>query len=59
MSNIIGIIFGKKNAPWQRIDADGNPVDVTAGELDAHPVYAGIREVIERTQPEVLASGMK
>jgi len=34
MSNIIGIIFGKKNAPWQRIDADGNPVDVTAGEPD-------------------------
>ncbi len=46
MSNIIGIIFGKKNAPWQRIDADGNPVDVTAGELDAHPVYAGIRDEV-------------
>lgn len=24
MNSIIGIIFGKKNTPWQRIDADGN-----------------------------------
>ena len=24
MGKIIGIIFGKKNTPWQRIDAAGN-----------------------------------
>ena len=44
MEKIIGIIFGKKNAPWQRIDADGNAIDVAAGEFDAHPVYAGIQD---------------
>lgn len=44
MEKIIGIIFGKKNAPWQRIDADGNPIDVAPGYFDAHPVYAGIQD---------------
>ena len=44
MEKIIGIIFGKKNALWQRIDADGNAIDVAAGEFDAHPVYAGVQD---------------
>lgn len=44
MEKIIGIIFGKKNTPWQRIDAAGNAIDVAAGEFDAHPVYAGIQD---------------
>ena len=44
MGKIIGIIFGKKNTPWQRIDAEGNVIDVAAGEFDAHPVYAGIQD---------------
>ena len=51
MEKIIGIIFGKKNTPWQRIDADGNAIDVAAGEFDAHPVYAGIQgETIDGQQ---------
>ncbi len=44
MEKIIGIIFGKKNTLWQRIDADGNAIDVAAGEFDAHPVYAGVQD---------------
>ena len=51
MEKIVGIIFGKKNTPWQRIDADGNAIDVAAGEFDAHPVYAGIQgETIDGQQ---------
>jgi hypothetical protein len=51
MEKIIGIIFGKKSTPWQRIDADGNAIDVAAGEFDAHPVYAGIQgETIDEQQ---------
>lgn len=46
MGKIIGIIFGKKNTLWQRIDADGNAIDVAAGEFDAHPVYAGVQDEI-------------
>ena len=31
MEKIIGIIFGKKSTPWQRIDADGNAIDAAPG----------------------------
>ena len=46
MGKIIGIIFGKKNTPWQRIDAAGNSIDVAAGYFDKHPAYAGIQDEI-------------
>ena len=46
MGKIIGIIFGKKNTPWQRIDAAGNSIDVAPGYFDEHPAYAGIQEEI-------------
>lgn len=46
MGKIIGIIFGKKNTPWQRIDAAGNSIDVAPGYFDEHPAYAGVQDEI-------------
>jgi arylsulfatase A-like enzyme len=46
MGKIIGIIFGKKNTPWQRIDEAGNSIDVAPGYFDEHPAYAGIQDEI-------------
>ena len=39
MGKIIGIIFGKKNTPWQRIDEAGNSINVVPGYFDEHPAY--------------------
>jgi len=44
MSKIIGIIIDKTGGPWQRIDADCNPIDVAPGYFDEHPAYAGIAD---------------
>ncbi|MDT4834348.1 hypothetical protein FQZ97_679830 [compost metagenome] len=46
MSNIIGIIFGKKNTPWQRIDADGGSLATDASSFNDHPIYAGIADEV-------------
>jgi len=46
MSKIIGIIFGGKNASWQRIDAAGNSIDVAPGYFDEHPAFAGIKDEV-------------
>ena len=46
MGKIIGIIFGKKNTPWQRIDEAGNSIDVAPSYFDEHPAYAGIQDEI-------------
>ena len=46
MGKIIGIIFGKKNTPWQRIDAAGNSIYVAPSYFDEHPAYAGIQDEI-------------
>ena len=46
MGKIIGIIFGKKNTPWQRIDESGNSIDVAPGYFDEHPAYSGIQDEI-------------
>lgn len=43
---IIGIIFGKKNTPWQRIDVDGNNVDADTSYFNDHPAYAGITDEV-------------
>lgn len=44
--SIIGIIFGKKNAPWQRIDQAGNNIDTDASYFNDHPAYAGITDTV-------------
>ena len=46
MNSIIGIIFGKKNTPWQRIDADGNSLAADASSFNDHPAYAGIADEV-------------
>lgn len=46
MGKIIGIIFGKKNTPWQRIDVAGNSTNVAPSYFDEHPAYAGIQDEI-------------
>lgn len=40
--NIIGIVFGKKKTPWQRIDGSDSAVE--SFSFDDHPVYAGIAD---------------
>ncbi len=42
MNSIIGIILGKKNTPWQRIDADGGSIAADTFSFNDHPTYAGI-----------------
>jgi len=37
MNKIIGIIFGKKNTPWQRIDEAGNSIDVADASSTCWP----------------------
>lgn len=44
--SIIGIIFGKKNSPWQRIDQAGNSVDTDVSYFNDHPVYTGITDAV-------------
>lgn len=44
MNKIIGIIFGKTNGQWQRIDKDGNGIDVVTSYFGEHPSYAGIQD---------------
>lgn len=44
MNKIIGVIFGKKNTTWQRIDEAGNSITVEPGDFDRHPTYAGIQD---------------
>lgn len=40
--SIIGIIIGKQQTHWQRIDAAGNDLDLSPSDFDVHPTYAGI-----------------
>ncbi len=42
--SIQGIIVGKKLTDWQRVDADGNSVEVEPGAFDA--LYAGIKPAL-------------
>lgn len=42
--SIIGIVFGKKNKPWARINESGEAIE--GFSFDDHPVYAGIVDQI-------------
>lgn len=42
--SIQGIIVGKKLTDWQRVDADGNSIEVEPGAFDA--LYAGIKPAL-------------
>jgi hypothetical protein len=46
MTRIIGILIGKALGPWQRIDAEGNSIDVQPGFFDDHQTYAGIADEV-------------
>lgn len=40
----IGIVFGKKHAPWTRIDNSGAIIDPDASFFSNHPTFAGIAD---------------
>ncbi|MFZ3150058.1 MAG: hypothetical protein WA116_00025, partial [Anaerolineaceae bacterium] len=40
----IGIVFGKKNAPWTRIDNSGTIITPDASFFSNHPTFAGIAD---------------
>ncbi|KXA71091.1 hypothetical protein [Bordetella hinzii] len=42
--SIIGIIIGKQNSIWHRIDAGGDDLVMSPADFDAHPIYAGIAD---------------
>lgn len=42
--SIIGIIFGKKNTPWQRIDASGTNIDTP--DFDRHETFSAIADEV-------------